>query len=45
MSSSDFERRFRAGELGDDVDFVEWNAFYRMWCFVQRPNIFGAELD
>ncbi|MBO1352239.1 MAG: hypothetical protein EBE86_034975 [Hormoscilla sp. GUM202] len=36
MSSSDFARRFQAGELGDDVDFVEWNAFYKMWCSVQK---------
>jgi hypothetical protein len=30
MSSADFYRRFHAGELGDGVDFVEWNAFYEM---------------
>ena len=36
MSSSDFARRFHAGSLGDDVDFIEWNAFYKMWCSVQK---------
>ncbi|MGK7902269.1 MAG: hypothetical protein AB4352_12815 [Hormoscilla sp.] len=46
MSSSDFARRFQAGELGDDVDFVEWNAFYQMWCSVQkRLPILESELD
>lgn len=46
MSSSYFARRFQAGELGDDVDFVEWNAFYQMWCSVQkRLKILGSELD
>ncbi len=46
MLSSDFEQLFRAGELGDDVDFVEWNAFYKMWYSVQkRLKILGAELD
>jgi len=31
MSSSEFERRFHAGELGDSANFVEWDAFYQMW--------------
>ena len=26
MTSKDFYRRFRSGELGDDMDFVEWSA-------------------
>lgn len=30
MPSSEFYRRFHSGELGDDIDFVEWNAFYEM---------------
>jgi len=30
MSSEEFYRRFRAGELGDDMDFVEWSVFYEM---------------
>jgi len=30
MSSEDFYTRFHTGELGDDMDFVEWNAFYEM---------------
>lgn len=36
MSSQDFYQRFRRGEMGDDVDFVEWSAFYRMWLSVQE---------
>jgi hypothetical protein len=30
MSSLEFYRRFRAGELGDEVDLVEWSAFWEM---------------
>ncbi|HEY9851776.1 MAG TPA: hypothetical protein V6D28_20050 [Leptolyngbyaceae cyanobacterium] len=30
MSSDDFYQRFRAGELGDGIDFFEWSVFYEM---------------
>ena len=30
MSSAEFYQRLHSGELGDDLDFVEWNAFYEM---------------
>jgi len=30
MSSEDFYRRFRSGELGDSADMVEWSVFYEM---------------
>lgn len=30
MPSDVFYRRFRAGELGDDMDFVEWSVFWDM---------------
>jgi hypothetical protein len=30
LSSQEFYQRFRAGELGDAVDFVEWSIFYEM---------------
>lgn len=36
MSSAEFYQRFHAGELGDDIDFVEWNAFYQMWQELQK---------
>ncbi len=36
ISSQDFYQRFRQGEMGDDVDFVEWSAFYQMWLSVQQ---------
>ncbi|MFB2978732.1 hypothetical protein [Microseira sp. BLCC-F43] len=36
MSSEDFYQRFRLGEMGDAVDFVEWSAFYQMWTSVQQ---------
>ncbi len=25
-----FTRRFRSGELGDDMEWVEWSIFYEM---------------
>lgn len=31
MCSAEFYRRFRAGELGDAMDFVEWSVFYEMY--------------
>src|SRR2546427_11949371 len=31
ISSDDFYQRFRAGEMGDAMDVVEWNVFYEMW--------------
>lgn len=30
MQSEDFFRRFQAGELGDSMDFFEWNAYHEM---------------
>ncbi len=30
MPSDTFYRRFCAGELGDDIDFVEWSVYYEM---------------
>ncbi len=31
MTSDNFYRRFRAGILGDDMDFVEWSIFWEMY--------------
>ena len=31
LTSVDFYGRFQAGEMGDDADWFEWSAFYRMW--------------
>jgi hypothetical protein len=36
MSSEEFYRRFRAGELGDSADFVEWSVFHEMCESVQE---------
>ncbi|WP_293130408.1 hypothetical protein [Microcoleus sp. bin38.metabat.b11b12b14.051] len=36
MSSAEFYPKFRAGELGDDIDFVEWSSFYQMWSSVRE---------
>jgi hypothetical protein len=36
MESSDFYRRFQAGDLGDDLDMVQWSAFYDMYQAVQQ---------
>lgn len=30
MSSEEFYPRFRSGELGDDMDYFEWNVYYEM---------------
>jgi hypothetical protein len=31
MTSDEFYRRFRSGEPGDDMDFVEWSVFWDMY--------------
>lgn len=36
MRSLEFYQKFRAGELGDDIDFVEWSSFYQMSCSVRE---------
>ena len=36
LSSSEFHRQFRAGEMGDEADFFEWSAFYQMWLSVRK---------
>ncbi len=42
-TSSEFYRRFRAGELGDEMDFVEWSVFYEMYqAILQRLEALGA---
>jgi hypothetical protein len=35
MPSNTFYQQFKAGELGDSMDFFEWSAFYDMWQSVQ----------
>ena len=36
MPSDEFYRRFKSGDLGDDMDFVEWSAFWDMFLATQR---------
>ena len=36
LSSDEFAQRYRAGAMGDDADFVEWNALFRMYTKVQN---------
>lgn len=36
MTSKDFYRRFRSGELGDEMDFVEWSVFWDMHVATQK---------
>ena len=43
MSSEEFYRRFRAGELGDGMDFVEWSAFYEMYQAVRQGLVAPVE--
>jgi hypothetical protein len=46
MSSQEFYLRFRAGELGDEVDFVEWNVFYEMHQAIrQRLDVLTGEIS
>ncbi len=30
MRSDEFFRRYQQGQMGDEADFMEWNALYRM---------------
>ena len=44
MSSQEFYRRFRSGELGDGMDLVEWSVFYEMYQAIrQRLDVLGAD--
>ena len=36
LSSEEFYRQFRAGMLGDAVDYVEWSSFWDMYQAAQR---------
>jgi transposase-like protein len=36
LSSEEFYRQFRAGTLGDAIDFVEWSCFWDMYQAAQR---------
>ncbi len=36
MPSADFNSRFRTGELGADIDVVEWSIFYDLYQGVQK---------
>jgi hypothetical protein len=31
LSSPEFHQRFHTGDLGDDIDMIEWNACYEIW--------------
>lgn len=31
MPSAQFYQKFQAGELGDSIDFFEWNTYYEMY--------------
>jgi hypothetical protein len=40
LRSEEFSQRYRQGDMGDEADFVEWNALYRMYARLQnRLNI------
>ena len=36
LRSEEFSQRYDSGEMGDDADFVEWNALLRMYAKVQN---------
>jgi hypothetical protein len=45
LSSEQFYQQFKKGKLGDEIDFVEWSAFYQMWCSLQeRLNLLKFQL-
>jgi hypothetical protein len=44
MPSEMFYQRFRAGELGDSAEMVEWSVFYEMWQSVQE-RLAGLEAE
>lgn len=45
LSSQQFYQQFKNGKLGDRIDFVEWSAFYQMWCSLQeRLNLLKVQL-
>ncbi|WP_017652695.1 hypothetical protein [Fortiea contorta] len=45
LSSEQFYQQFKGGKLGDEINFVEWSAFYQMWCSLQeRLNILKSQL-
>lgn len=39
MSSSSFYQQFKAGKLGDAMDFFEWSVFYEMWDNTQKQLV------
>lgn len=36
MPSEEFHRKFNIGEIGDDIDFFDWNAAYRMYLRLRK---------
>jgi hypothetical protein len=36
MTSDEFYQRFRAGTLGDSIDFVEWSIFWEMYLATEK---------
>ena len=46
MSSQEFYRRFRSGELGDGMDLIEWSVFYEMYQAIrQRLDALTGEIS
>jgi hypothetical protein len=41
MQSEDFYRRFQAGELGDSIEFFEWNTYHEMLVKTSLPGSTG----
>lgn len=45
LSSEQFYQQFKEGKLGDEIDFVEWSAFYQMWYSLQeRLHLLKSQL-
>ncbi len=44
--SEDFFRSFKKGELGDDMDFVEWGSLYDMYQrILSKKKMLGSAND
>jgi hypothetical protein len=40
MDSSDFFKKYTEGNLGDDLDFVEWSSLYQI-----RQRLFDKKVE
>ncbi len=39
MNSEEFKRRYEAGTLGDDMDYIEWSATLDMLAGIEKGEV------